>query len=567
MSVSANPNAQEGIVHDIKYYRSSILKNIFTGLLIVGTILLFASAYTMFLRRDWILIGIYFIAYIGLLAITFIKKLPYAFKASLLLLLFYLLAITGLLESGLSGDGRIFLLSFIILAVFLFGFRVGIITGVIGLLTLAVFGWGMSTGFIAVPPVEILANSSYGMDWLTGSITFALIATIFISALSSALTGLSSSLTSLNQTTKQLSEERKSLEATIEERTLAISKKANQLVTANQITEELSVLRNPETIFDATVNLIRSRLNYYHASVFVVDEDKEFAVIKASTGEAGQQLLARNHKLHFGEGVVGYAVQKGEVRIASNVLLDSVHYKNPLLPDTRSEVAIPLIYRNEIIGALDVQSVEENAFDEEGLETLKFISNGLATTIYNLQEISKLNEHITELESKNTGMVTAHWDTFISRKKRTLSLSMKDNQLGSLDSPDEDITEVMEHKNRLVKNAVEHDGKYSVLAMPIKIRDEVIGVIDVHVDLPYVPENLLQLSDAINARLSIALENARLVEELEDRTVQEKLIAQITNKVRATTEIDHILKTAAEELGKSLGASEVLIQLDPSIQS
>jgi GAF domain-containing protein len=144
---------------------------------------------------------------------------------------------------------------------------------------------------------------------------------------------------------------------------------------------------------------------------------------------------------------------------------------------------------------------------------------------------------------------------------------MKDNQLGSLDSPDEDITEVMEHKNRLVKNAVEHDGKYSVLAMPIKIRDEVIGVIDVHVDLPYVPENLLQLSDAINARLSIALENARLVEELEDRTVQEKLIAQITNKVRATTEIDHILKTAAEELGKSLGASEVLIQLDPSIQS
>jgi GAF domain-containing protein len=144
---------------------------------------------------------------------------------------------------------------------------------------------------------------------------------------------------------------------------------------------------------------------------------------------------------------------------------------------------------------------------------------------------------------------------------------MKDNQLGSLDSPDEDITEVMEHKNRLVKNAVEHDGKYSVLAMPIKIRDEVIGVIDVHVDLPYVPENLLQLSDAINASLSIALENARLVEELEDRTVQEKLIAQITNKVRATTEIDHILKTAAEELGKSLGASEVLIQLDPSIQS
>ncbi len=567
MNESIKSASQDINFHDIKYYRSSILQNIFTGLLIIGTILLFASAYTMFLRKDWVLIGIYFIAYFGLLAITFLIKLPYGFKASLLLILFFVLSVTSLLESGLSGDGRIFLLSFIIFAALLFGFRAGLITGIIGLITLAIFGWGMSTGFIDIPPLEILANSGYAVNWLTGSITFALIATIFISALSSALSGLSSSLTSLNQTTNQLSQERKNLEMTVEERILAISKKANLIITANQITEELAVLKNPQSILELTVNLIRSRLNYYHASVFLVDDEKDFAVIKASTGEAGQQLLARNHKLHFGEGVVGYAVQKGEVRIASNVLLDSVHYKNPLLPDTRSEVAIPLIYRNEVIGALDVQSVEENVFTEEDLETLKLIANGLASTIYNAQEISKLNEQIAGLKNKNTGIAVSNWDTYLSRKKRTLSLSVQNNQLLPLETPDEDITEVIKQKCRIVKNAVENGGNFSVLAMPIKIRDEVIGVIDVHVDLPYVPENLLQLSDAINARLSIALENARLVEELEDRTVQEKLITQITNKVRATTEIDQILKTAAEELGRSLGASEVLIQLDPSIQS
>ncbi len=567
MNQTLNPASQDTIFKDIKYYRSVILQNIFTGLLIIGTILLFTSVYTIFLQKDWILIGVYFIAYFALLAITFIKKLPYVFKASLLLLLFFALGVTGLFESGLSGDGRIFLLSFIILAAILFGFRAGLIAGVIGLITLAVFGWGMSTGFIDVPPVKILANSGYVQDWLTGSITFALIATIFISAISSAFSGLSTSLSTLNQTTIQLSEERENLERTVEERTLAISKKAAQLIAANQITEELSVLRNPQSIFESTVNLIRDRLNYYHASIFLVDEEKLFAVIKASTGEAGQQLIAKNHKLHFGEGVVGYAVQKGEVRTASNVLLDSVHYKNPLLPDTRSEVAIPLIYRNEIIGALDVQSVKENAFTEEDLETLKYIANGLASTIYNAQEITKLNEQIAELENKNTVIGASNWDTYLSRKKRTLSFTVKENQLSSLDTPDDDINEVKKHKNRIVKNAVENGNEFSVLAMPIKIRDEVIGVIDVHVDLPYVPENLLQLSDAINARLSIALENARLVEELEDRTVQEKLIAQITNKVRATTEIDHILKTAAEELGRSLGASEVLIQLDPSVQS
>ncbi len=563
-SVKTTPNET---YHDIQYYRAAILQNIFTGLLIIGTLLLFAAAYTMFLRKDWVLIGVYFASYFGLLIITFVKKIPYTVKAIVMLSLFYLLAVTGLWESGLSGDGRIFLLSFIVLAAFLFGFKIGVITGVLGLGTLAVFGWGMSTGFIEVPPVEILANSSYGMDWLTGSITFALLTTIFVSALPSALRGLSASLSSLNQTTRQLSEERKNLELLVEERTQALTQKAAQLVTATQITEELSVLRNLQSIYDATVNLVRSRLNYYHASVFLVDEANQFAVIKASTGEAGQQLLARNHKLHFGEGVVGYAVQKGEVRIASNVFIDSIHYKNPLLPDTRSEAAIPLIYRNTVMGALDVQSVEEDAFGPDDLETLRFIANGLAASIYNAQQISTLNDRLSALENQSAGSVSTNWDHYLSRKQRSLSLSMKNNQLLPLDDPNEHILEVKKQKDTLVKNAIDHGGDVSILAMPIKIRNEVIGVIDVHINLPYVPDNLLQLSDAINTRLAIALENARLVEELEDRTAQEKLIANITNKVRATNEIDHILKTAAEELGRSLGAAEVLIQLDPSIQS
>lgn len=567
MTVPNKNNLQNENFYDIRYYRATILQNIFTGLLIIGTILLFASTYTLFLQKDWLLIGVYFAAYFGLLVITFFKKLPYTFKAIFLLSLFYLLAVTGLLESGLSGDGRIFLLSFVILAAFLFGFRIGLITGIIGLFTLVVFGWGMSSGFITVPPVEILANSGKAMDWLTGSITFALLATIFISALSSGLSGLSTSLTTLNQTTVKLAKERKKLESIVEERAQALTKKTAQLITANQITEELAVLRNPQSIYDAAVNLIRTRLNYYHASIFLVDETNKFAVIKASTGEAGRQLISRNHKLHYGEGVVGYAVQKGALRIASDTLLDSIHYKNPLLPDTRSEAAIPLIYQNTVIGALDVQSIEENAFTDDDLETLKFIANSLASSVYNALEISRLNDQISELEQQHPKLVTANWDSYLVRKKRTLSLSVKDKQISSLTTPDDDINEVVKQKARIVKNAVDNGGDFSVVALPIKIRDEVIGVIDVHVDLPYVPESLLQLSDAINSRLSIALENARLLEELEDRTIQEKLISDITNKVRATTEIDHILKTAAEELGRSLGASEVLIQLDPSVQS
>ncbi len=566
MSETNSSNKSNLQIHDISYYRANILQNIFTGLVIIGTILFFASSYSMFQRQEWGLIAIYSVVYAGILVITFVKKIPYQLKGFVLLFLFYLLAFTGFAESGLSGDGRIFLISFIILATVLFGLRAGIITGVVAILTLTYFGVGMSSGFVDVPPVEILANSGYGIDWLTGSITFTLIATIFISAIVLTLSGLTSSLENLKKTTIELENERNNLENTVADRTQALERKAKQLITATHLSEEIALQRNLQTLINSTVDLIRDRFNYYHASIFLVDEAREFAIVRASTGEAGRQLLERQHKLRYGEGLVGYAVKTGKSRIASDVFMDSVHYKNPLLPDTRSEAAIPLIYRDLVVGAIDVQSIEENAFQQDDLDTLQFIANGIAIAIANAYEITNLNEKLTEYERERTGFVTKSWEEYLKNKHKTISIGYKNNQISTLERVNPDFHKVKTQQTRIIKQASENDGKHSILAIPIIIRGEVLGVIDFQIDLPYVSENLLRLADAVASRLAVALENARLVEELEGRTLQEKMISEISNKVRTSTEIDMILKTTAEELGKTFGASEVLIQLDPSVQ-
>ncbi|MEW6568356.1 MAG: GAF domain-containing protein [Chloroflexota bacterium] len=174
----------------------------------------------------------------------------------------------------------------------------------------------------------------------------------------------------------------RSLEARVEART-------RQIRTAAEVARDVAAARDIDRLLDETVHLISERFNFYHAGIFLIDETGEWAVLRAASSEGGRRMLQRGHRLGVGKvGIVGYVSGTGKPRIALDVGADAVHFANPDLPETRSEMALPLRIGNRIIGALDVQSQEPDAFEDADVVVLQTMADQLAVAIENVSLIS-----------------------------------------------------------------------------------------------------------------------------------------------------------------------------------
>jgi len=187
----------------------------------------------------------------------------------------------------------------------------------------------------------------------------------------------------------------RSLEERVELRT-------RQIRTAAEVARDAAVIRNVDDLLDATVNLISARFGHYHAGIFLIDERGNDAVLRAASSPGGKQMLARGHRLAVGKvGIVGYVTGTGKPRIALDVGTDAVHFANPDLPKTRSELALPLRVGDKVIGALDVQSTEANAFDENDVVVLQTMADQLAIA----HENARLLQYYTRQSSTRRSVI------------------------------------------------------------------------------------------------------------------------------------------------------------------
>jgi putative methionine-R-sulfoxide reductase with GAF domain/HAMP domain-containing protein len=181
------------------------------------------------------------------------------------------------------------------------------------------------------------------------------------------------------------------LEAKVAERTRELQranyqfqKRAIHLETSAEISRAAASILDPQELMQTTADLIRDRFNVYHASLFVLDETGEWAVVRASTGAVGRQMVAQPHRLRVGhESMVGWVCAQRQARIALDVGTDAVHFDNPLLPHTRSEMVLPLLVGDRLLGALDVQSSDEAAFDDDDVRSLQGMADLIAVALEN----------------------------------------------------------------------------------------------------------------------------------------------------------------------------------------
>jgi len=301
-----------------------------------------------------------------------------------------------------------------------------------------------------------------------------------------------------------------------------------------------------------------SRLfGFYHVGIFLIDSKGEYAVLSAANSEGGQRMLARNHRLKVGEvGIVGYVTSTGNPRVALDTGADMVFFNNPDLPHTRSEIALPFKVGGQVIGALDVQSKEPNAFAEEDVSILSILSEQVGIAIQNSRQYEETRRALGESEMLSRQFVQQGWQQYT--KSRNLAgirhTGARATLIYSKNGENKD-------EGRSTRDQIQVESQEASLVLPVKLRDEIIGTVNVR-----APGNRewdqdeLDIVTAIIERAAISLENARLLAESQKRAAKERTIGEISAKISAQSDIDQLLKTAALELGRTLPKANISIQ-------
>ncbi|OQX64963.1 MAG: hypothetical protein B5M51_02125 [Anaerolinea sp. 4484_236] len=318
------------------------------------------------------------------------------------------------------------------------------------------------------------------------------------------------------------------LENRISERTSELKQRSAYLEGSAEISRAASSILDTNTLIKQVVQLIKERFNFYYVGLFLVDARNEWAVLQAGTGEAGQKMLARNHRLKIGEGMIGWSIANAEARIALDVGKDAVRFENPDLPETRSEGALPLRSRGHVLGALTIQSTEEAAFNQDILTTLQTMTDQVAVALDNAELLAK-SEAALEAERKAYGELSKEdWKELA--RGQTIPRYRSD-------APDTVYPITEKERPEAAQTAPDIQDNGLTITIPIKSHDYTLG--------------------------GVALESARLYSDTQRRAAHEQLISETTARIRETLDMDTIMKTAAEEIRQSLDLPEVVVQLIP----
>lgn len=541
---------------DVRLWQQQLVRGVLRVIVIIAPLAIAAGSYYAITSQTIWYIPFYVLAYGALLLVTFWKRVPYAAQAGTLLALVYLVGATDFLQDGRGGSGRVFLLAFAAMGALLLGRRGGAIALTLAMLTVIGFAVAFSLGWITIPAAQEVRSNDVG-GWLSNSLVLFLLGTFLVASQNFLVPRLASALALSRQLANDLAAERANLERAVADRTSALSRRTTQLEAAAQVAREAAAIRSTTDLLNTVVRLISDRFGFYHAGIFLTDEAGEYAVLSAASSEGGRRMLARGHRLRVGvEGIVGYTAGYGEPRIALDVGADAVFFNNPDLPETRSEMALPLRARDQIIGVLDVQSTEPAAFTQEDVAVLQTLADQVAVAISNAR-LFEQSVQALEAERRAYGELSRQAWQRLLRTSPTLQERYDPQGLLSADG----------HWQEKIRAAAQTGSTViaepQMAAVPIKVRGHVIGVLEALKPEgagEWTPDEI-SLLETLTEQLGIALESARLYHDTQRRAAQERLVSDIATRLRASLDPETVLKTTVRELGQALGAELTAIEV------
>lgn len=554
---------------EVRAWQRQLLQGVLRAIAIVALVAVVIATYDSVGRGQFWTVPFYWISYAIVLVLVFWRNAPYSLGAGAIMIVIYVQGFVDFIQDGLAGSARIFMLTFVFVAALFLGRRASFLAMAMAILTMAGMGAAFSAGWLTVPGVTGAGEPEL---WIVATFTFLLLALLMIVSLNFLMPRLAEALGQSRHLAQELEAERAQLEVQVEERTADLARRTVQLETAAKVARDAGVVRDVEQLLAETARLISIRFGFYHTGIFLLDDQREYAVLRAASSSGGQRMMARGHKLQAGAfpvGIVGQVATGGGAHIALDVGTDAVFFDNPDLPETRSEIALPLQARGERIGVLDVQSTEPDAFSQEDVEVLQTLADLVAVAISNAQLYQRTQASL-EAERRAYGEMSAKaW-----REMARLGggLQRRYDPRGILPAASGARREAMRRaiiEAKPVLAAGEEDVTSPTVAIPIKVRGQVIGVIDAHKPATggEWTEEEQALLETLTDQLGVALDSARLYQETERRAAQERLVGEVTARMRQTLDVDAVLDTAVDEIAKVMGVAALDLRLGLAINA
>lgn len=353
-----------------------------------------------------------------------------------------------------------------------------------------------------------------------------------------------------NSMTAQLRETLTGLERRVAERTRG-------LMAAAEVSRATTAVLALDELLPQVVELMRERFNLYYVGLFLVDESDKYAVLRAGSGQAGQQMLAQGWRLEVGgSSMIGRCVFSGLADIQLDVGEAAVRFDNPYLPKTRSEVALPLRAGGEILGAMTVQSDQEAFFAEEDITVLQTAADQIANAVRNARLFRQLEESLAA-ERRAYGELTREaWQDLLLTQPDLGFLSNREET-----SPAGDLWRP-EMRAALLNGEMTPGEDGATLALPIRVRDQVVGVVDGRKPdgTVWAPEEI-DLLTAMTEQLNVALEGAQLYLDTQRRAARERAVAVTTARMREPLGLEDVLRVAADEIRQALSLDELVLRM------
>lgn len=341
------------------------------------------------------------------------------------------------------------------------------------------------------------------------------------------------------------------------------AKRVTQLQTIAQVGRLITSIRDIDDPLPRITEIIGNQFGFYHVGIFLLNDDGQYSVLRATNSLGGKRMLEKNYRVRVGEsGLVAYVANTGNPRIALDTGQGAVFFNNPDLPETRSEVALPLRTGSQVIGVLDVHSTQAAAFGENDIELLSILADQVSVSIQNARLFEETNKSLAEAEGFYLQYLRGEWKRAM---KNSINAGYRYSLTGAQPIVKPILTEEIQHV--LQSGNLELSAKSSEMShivVPIKLRNEVIGVIRIKsYEKRSWSEDEVDIASSIASRIAIAAENARLLNESQKRANKERTISQIAAKIGGSTSMETILETAVQELGKILPVSDVIIHMRP----
>ncbi|MEN8242123.1 MAG: GAF domain-containing protein, partial [Chloroflexota bacterium] len=350
------------------------------------------------------------------------------------------------------------------------------------------------------------------------------------------------------------------LESQVSDRTKELQNQTIQLRTTAEIARDATSEEELNFLLERATYLLYDRFAFYHVGIYLIDGRGQYAILSSSQDPQGLQLISNEHKYLIDlESSVGRAVSTGIPQV-SNIEHGSGVHQHPLLPDTQAQLSLPLQVAGKTLGVIDIHSTNPRDFSEEEVGIFSTFSDQIAIAIQRTEFSHEIQQTLDELESAYGQFTQESWRRFIQGKRDQFSgYRFRQLSVEPLESQPSEVVQAWE-AGEVISLTHAEDGT-SIMAIPMKVRGEVIGVLDLEFETDLIPPDTQNLMTEIADRLSLVLENARLIASAQEQVERQQLAAHLTNRISQSLDLDTVLRTATQEIGETLGLAEVEVRL------